>query len=293
MQHDRRTGKLDMRSKEVLRDPASVKRLLEAAMIYPDGKLTPEAWKKCAVLAEKLKGDGALFSADSKPAGDKAPAAPVGKKAVEVSAEHWAVLMKYDRKTGNLLRIDPKTGQLDNASRSILKNPSVIQRLVDENMILPGGWLTPEAKQGCDRIEKKIRSRVLGDHSVPANRPVRKSKDEPKPEIKPGRKSKNDRGLKVFFENLPRDVMIAAAGSGISLAGDRQDLQAFFENLPDDVPGPDPETFFSYDWKDERDLQAYYENLPQDFPESPNTKNPGEESTPSGGRRTGNKRKKE
>ena len=292
MQHDRHTGKLNMRSKEVLRDPGSVKRLLEAAMIYPDGKLTPEAWKKCAVLAEKLKGDGPLFSADSEPTGDKEPAAPPAKKDAKVSPEQWAVLMKYDRKTGNLLKIDPKTGQLDETSRAILKNPSVIQRLVDENMILPGGWLTPEAKQGCDRIEKKNRVQAQGDYSGPGDRPARNSKVGPKPEIQPGRKSKNDRGLKIFFENLPRDVMIAAADSGISFASDRQDLQAFFENLPDDVPGPDPDTFFSYDWQDEHDLQAYYENLPQEASKPRIIERRGHKPAPHAGRGTDKKRKK-
>jgi hypothetical protein len=55
MQHDRVSGKLNLKSKEFIKDPGSVKRLLEAEMIDPDGKLTPAARKKCAELGRKLQ----------------------------------------------------------------------------------------------------------------------------------------------------------------------------------------------------------------------------------------------
>lgn len=244
MQHDRLTGKLNMKSKEVIRDPGSVKRLLEAAMIYPDGKLTPEARKKCAALSGKLQNHRTLSSADSKrPGGDK-PAALPGKKPGQVSVAHWAVLMKYDRKTGNLLRIDPKTGRLDKISRLILKNPSIIQHLIEKNLILPGGWLTPEAKKSCGRIEEKIKAQAQGHRSVREDRSRRKSKNEQNSKIHSGRRSKTDRAYDWQAD---------------------KDLQAFFESLPAEGPGPDPRLFFAYDWQDERDLQAYFEKLPLEF----------------------------
>ena len=292
MQHDRLTGKLDLRSKEVIRDPGSVKRLLEAEMIDPHGKLTPGAREKCAVLAEKLQNLGSQGAAAPKPSGDDRPVGLPVKKVGNVIPAHWAVLMKYDRKTGNLLKIDPQTGRLNKTSRLILKNPSMVQRLVDKNLILPGGWLTPQAKKGCVRIEKKIKAQTADDYSDPQAISKRKSKDDsnlepqskdrsnleprstggPEPAIRSTRKSSSDRDLQVFFENLSHDVMVAAAEPG-SDSGydfqDEEDLQVFFENLPDDTPEPlHPGIFFRYDWKDERDLQAYFENLPQDFPDS-------------------------
>jgi len=281
MQHDRHTGKLDMKSKEVIRDPASVKRLLEAEMISPTGKLTPQAHKKCAALAGKLKIDAALRSAGPVPAGGRKPAAAPVKKVEKVSATHWAMLMKYDRKTGNLLRIDPKTGRLDRASRLILKDPTTIQRLIDENLILPGGWLTPEAKKRCVRIEKKIKVRAQDRISRQGAHLARKSKNQPEPEAHSGRKPEIDRNLQAFFKNLPRDAMVDATGSEKYAGYDRQDeedLQAFFQNLPDDPPGPDPWTYFAYDWQNERDLQAYFENLPQDLPGAGTGAQPGRES---------------
>ena len=230
MQHDRLTGKLDMKSKEVIRDPASVKRLLEAEMIYPDGKVTPEARKKCVALAEKLQNGGALRFADPVVTGDGKPFAAPGKKVGRVSAAHWAVLMKYDRKTGNLLRIDPKTGQLDKASRLVLKDPAVIQCLIDENLILPGGRLTPEAQRRCVRLEKKIKARAQDNDSGPGDRPKRRSKDEPEAEIHLERKSMKGRDLQAFFENLPDEPRSEIRSERKSETD--SDLQAFFENLP-------------------------------------------------------------
>jgi exopolysaccharide/PEP-CTERM locus tyrosine autokinase len=65
--------------------------------------------------------------------------------------------MNHDRQTGNLLKYDPQTGQLDENSRSILQDSATVQRLIDNQMILPGGWLTPEAKRECDRLETKLK----------------------------------------------------------------------------------------------------------------------------------------
>jgi exopolysaccharide/PEP-CTERM locus tyrosine autokinase len=71
----------------------------------------------------------------------------------------WVLLMNYDRKTGNLLRYDPETGQLDEGSRKILQDPTTVQRLIDNKMILPGGWLTPEAKRQCAAMQKELEAK--------------------------------------------------------------------------------------------------------------------------------------
>ena len=80
-----------------------------------------------------------------------------------MTASDWAVLMNYDRKTGNLLKYESGTGNLDQSSTAILKDPGTIQRLIDANMILPGGWLTPEAKRECIRMEDKLKSKQVED----------------------------------------------------------------------------------------------------------------------------------
>jgi hypothetical protein len=135
MQHDRVSGKLNLKSKEFIKDPGSVKRLLEAEMIDPDGKLTPAARKKCAELGRKLQTpqtDGCVPPA--------LPGAEIAqhikaRQAAKLTASDWAVLVKYDRETGNLLKYDRKTGELDETSRAILKDPTIIQRLIDNNMM--------------------------------------------------------------------------------------------------------------------------------------------------------------
>jgi len=292
MQHDRLTGKMDLKSKEVIRDPGSVKRLLEAEMIDSHGKLTPEARKKCAALEEKLQNRPLLGAAALKPSDARKTARSPGKKDRNVIPALWAVLMKYDRKTGNLLKIDPRTGQFDKTSRSILRNPSIIQRLVEKKLILPGGWLTPVAQKGCIRIEKKINAREAKESAGPRASIKRKTKadpdpgskskdrsnlkprsnDRPKPATLSARMSNSVGDLQVFFESLQHDATVAAAGSGSDSGHgflEEEDWQGFFENLPDDTPEPlHPGTFFRYDWKDENDLQAYFENLPQHFPDS-------------------------
>jgi|GEM_PF-1220389 len=72
----------------------------------------------------------------------------------------WAALMDYDRDTGNLIKYDPETGKLDDRSRAILRDPEAIQRLIDNKMILPGGWLTREAKQACEKRREGFQEAV-------------------------------------------------------------------------------------------------------------------------------------
>ena len=114
MKHDRYTGKLDLKSKEIIKDPKSVKRLLDANMIFSDGKLTPEAKRKCAQLMKKLFKPERSGSESSKRLHDVKRQQQVDKKTTRLTASDWAVLFRYDRKSGNLLKYDPQTGQLDN-----------------------------------------------------------------------------------------------------------------------------------------------------------------------------------
>jgi hypothetical protein len=89
------------------------------------------------------------------------------KKAGGLSASDWALLVNYDRRTGNLLKYDPETGQLDGDSRNILQDPATVQRLIDNQMILPGGWLTPEAKRECERMQDKLEAKQTEESAKP------------------------------------------------------------------------------------------------------------------------------
>jgi uncharacterized protein involved in exopolysaccharide biosynthesis len=178
VQHDRFTGKLNLRCAAALKDPGSVKRLLEAGMIDPNGKLTSEAKKKCAELTKKLMPPESVIAAVPELPKTENSGEPEDKQTVKLTASDWAVLVKYDRKSGNLLKYDPKTNELDNTSRAILKDPSIIQRLIDNNMILPGGWLTPGAKKECVRIEQKLKARAADDYSGLEDHPEQLSKGE-------------------------------------------------------------------------------------------------------------------
>jgi hypothetical protein len=286
MQHDPSTGKLDLKSQSVLIDPSSVKRLLEAEMIDPDGKLTPEARKKCAVLSQILQNPVSPSSATPELPGEVKPAEPALKKIEEMTASDWAVLMKYDRQTGNLLKVDPDSGQLDNTSRAVLKDASIIQRLIDHNLILPGGWLTTEAKEECARIEKKLKAQSAGGNSglkgnpglkdhpgskyhpeqLSKGSPERESREDQKPKMNPAPKPKNAKDLQAFFENLPNDAPDSGPASAMYFVHGSEDLQVFFENLPHDVPdsGPESGIYPESMWLDSKDLQAFFENLPHD-----------------------------
>jgi exopolysaccharide/PEP-CTERM locus tyrosine autokinase len=147
-------------------------------LINDDGTLTPAGRAKYNEMAAKseksAETDRAAIDADKptvKPKEQpKDKAAPGFSNATQ---SDWALLMNYDRKTGNLLKYDPETGQLDENSRNILQDPATVQRLIDNRMILPGGWLTPAAKQQCARmgegLEKKQPADSVSSETVAKN----------------------------------------------------------------------------------------------------------------------------
>jgi uncharacterized protein involved in exopolysaccharide biosynthesis len=240
VKHDRLTGKVDLRNDAFAKDPDSVSRLLEAEMIFPDGYLTPEARKKCAELAAKIQDPESLSpaSADLSQAGEtidtsESRIAELESKEDQITkptASDWAVLMKYDRKTGNLLQYDPETGQLDETSRAILKDPEIIQRLIDNNMILPGGWLTPEAKAECNRIAEKLKARTAEGY--------KEAEDDSN--LK-GKAMRGDKSLSVEVQTGKMEHMPKPAHQlkGRALEDNMPNIQAFFEQLPTTYPQTD------------------------------------------------------
>jgi exopolysaccharide/PEP-CTERM locus tyrosine autokinase len=157
MQFDKSTGRIDMTNPVVLKDARGIKRLMTYRLINDDGTLTPAGRAKYEAMTNKLAKDTpdglpstAELVAKPKEAENKIPT-----RFKKVKQSDWTLLMNYDQRTGNLLKYDPETGQLDDESRKLLQDPATVQRLIDNQMILPGGWLTPEAKQECARKKEE------------------------------------------------------------------------------------------------------------------------------------------
>lgn len=74
------------------------------------------------------------------------------------------VLLNYNRKTGHLLNYDSTTGRMGNCSMEVLRNRGIIQRLMDNKLIFPGGKLTPKGLQECERLQQLMPTRTA---SVP------------------------------------------------------------------------------------------------------------------------------
>jgi protein-tyrosine kinase len=73
----------------------------------------------------------------------------INKEKSVMEPEEWAVLEQFDRNTGNILKYDQQTGQLDQASRKIIKETDILKRLIENGMVLPGGWLTYKGLMEC------------------------------------------------------------------------------------------------------------------------------------------------
>ena len=167
MQFDASTGKIDIHNPEVLKDARGVKRLMTYRLINDDGTLTPAGLAKYEEMTAQSKTgpatDPTAIAADRPIARPKKQRAKVIPGFEKASQSDWALLMNYDRKTGNLLKYDPETGQLNEDSRNILQDPATVQRLIDNQMIVPGGWLTQEAKQQCARMEEDPKKEQIAE----------------------------------------------------------------------------------------------------------------------------------
>ncbi len=161
MQFDKATGRIDTNDPKIAKDPRILQRLKTYRLINDDGSLTSAGKAKYQQMTCKLIQDTAATAAQTveKPPSKQKETVISGFEKVRES--DWALLMTYDRQTGNLLRYDPETGELDENSRNILRDSTMVQRLIDNQMILPGGWLTPEAKRECSRLEERLQDKKL------------------------------------------------------------------------------------------------------------------------------------
>ncbi len=236
LRFDEKTGRLETDDASAIKDSGSLRRLMTYRLIDSEGRLTPAGIAKLQELRGRFK--------DRKPAKpvvlgtpeEQAPQATRVSKLDKLSASDWAILMKFDRKSGNLLTYDAGTGRPDQNSTAILKDPAIIQRLIDADMILPGGWLTPQAKRECARIEEKLKIKKIkgsGQKKVKIinfeedEQPVKKKAEEVRPKhvSTPAYKTphavpKPDKSPKKDDLQIPRHAT-PAAGPPKSPAGDR------------------------------------------------------------------------
>jgi exopolysaccharide/PEP-CTERM locus tyrosine autokinase len=161
LRFDEKTGRLETDDPSAIRNSGSLNRLMTYRLIDAGGKLTPAGSAKYQELRRIYKDRKPERPVASSRPKQQAPQATWVSKLDKLSASDWVILTKYDRKSGNLLTYDPGTGRLDQNSTAILKDPAIIQRLIDADMILPGGWLTPQAKRGCARIAQKLKRKQI------------------------------------------------------------------------------------------------------------------------------------
>jgi protein-tyrosine kinase len=169
MQFDQSTGKIKIDKPENAGDSASLKRLMTYGLVRANGTLTPAGRAKYEEMKRKREKPQPAMAAGAGRVKEENRKETPAKRPVKLEASDWAILLKHDRKTGNLLKYDPRSGRLDEGSVALLRDPALIQRFIDNNWILPGGWLTPQAKQECARIEEKLRQkRVVQPDEAPA-----------------------------------------------------------------------------------------------------------------------------
>ncbi|UCE07134.1 MAG: hypothetical protein JSW07_03605, partial [bacterium] len=158
MQYDRRTGKLNLYNKHIIKDSATIHRLLANKMILPDGTLTSTTKKRCEKMSHQLR----IMLAGQQ-------VEPISKKEVftepnrsvtdfEIRESDWNILNSYDRKTGYLLNYNQETGEPAKGSAELLRDHGIIQRLVKNNLIYPDGKLTPAAIKHCDELSNNLKS---------------------------------------------------------------------------------------------------------------------------------------
>jgi protein-tyrosine kinase len=84
------------------------------------------------------KNDGLLASLDSQ----------------QLTTADVEVLVAYDETTGHLLKGDPKTGVVDESRIEKLRDSGTIMRLIQNELIHPGGKLTPKGMEEARRLAK-------------------------------------------------------------------------------------------------------------------------------------------
>jgi protein-tyrosine kinase len=153
LQYNQHTGILNIKSREVVKDPSTVQRLLANRLIRPDGKVTAHGKEKYdELIYQRRVAFAGQVEKEAENAGRQVVDAeePDALRALDRDA-----LMAYDRETGHLLKHDSKTGQLEEQSLGVLHQSGVLQRLLSNELITPEGKLTLKGIQECHRMEEQ------------------------------------------------------------------------------------------------------------------------------------------
>jgi exopolysaccharide/PEP-CTERM locus tyrosine autokinase len=209
------TGELEKGSIELLKDQGIIQRLLKNNLIYPDGKLTAAGIKYCDELTNNSIGPESIAEAVVDNEFEELQTKVAAQKPETLKLKDLAALMKYDRQTKNILKYDPETGKLDGESRSILRDSEIIQRLIDNGMISPGGWLTPKGLQKCDRLkgrDKEHHSKELAAQDTASEQKEEIHSTGIDEEIKKQTSTPYPTPLKIPLENRKKETAVLETG---------------------------------------------------------------------------------
>ena len=250
MQYDRKTGKLDLKCKEFINDPASVKRLLEADMIDPTGRLTPKGKERTAKISRqflKLKSAGPKVKATAK---EKTSGDPQDKKPNQLKSPDPNLIVEDSSRSSSA----SETGTSDGDFKSAFKDPEVIQRITDLKKMFNGADLPPKSRKINSGNSKTLKTKSDKGYYVLRGASEFPAKDEPQ-----------------NYTNSNQQPIKKRLSKKAVLIKDDEDLQVFFVNLPTTAPdsGSTPYEHLANESSGAQDLQAFFENLPADDSETP------------------------
>ena len=100
------------------------------------------------------------------------PAVPAARE--DLRPEDWETLMQYEQ----------TTGKLDVNNPAIVKDPAIVRRLLDHQMIVYGGELSDAAIEKCEQLERAKQKTIVGTKAVlkKSNKKKKASKKAAKPE---------------------------------------------------------------------------------------------------------------
>ena len=73
---------------------------------------------------------------------------------VPLNQVDYEALVNYDQFTGHLVQQDRQNGDIDGAAIERLRKDGTVQRLLDNELIYPGGKLTPRGMEEAARLQR-------------------------------------------------------------------------------------------------------------------------------------------
>jgi len=86
----------------------------------------------------------------------------------------YDALVNFDRETGHLVKYDRNNGQVDGRNIDLLRDQGTIQRLLDNELIYPGGKLTRRGLDEANRLERLRIAQPKANGGPPVAEPLEK-----------------------------------------------------------------------------------------------------------------------